>query len=179
MPVLTIDNYYQLDNYIQRKVREHFPDYETYTGTDRTDGTSKFNTLSILHVEATGDVDVSRCSLRINNLLAIAEKNGIKIPIKIFGKKVNIADSAYIKTLQAEIGRLASASKPISVFRMLEKQMDIKTVTRILSPLNVKSTEYPPALLPYLLVCSAALRSKGQVVFPSGEMSKKKEPVPA
>lgn len=170
MPRLTADTRDEFIEYLRRKVAEGLSlevretDYMTGMANDITASEAKALTTDGL---------VWRT---VNCLIEVAIENKIKIPVRVKGKIINIADRSVIETMTHDAGRRIGATMPYDR-AALNGALGSKIVHALSSGIDpfTPGRKYKPTPLTVYLGYAISHGSPSEtIIFPSGRASKGK-----
>lgn len=176
MPILDKHNVVDFHNYVQRKVREGIPDWETSLKAVRLNGTVKASEMKSIAADLPSDYNHSTIlSKRIRLLIEVSLVNNIVIKIKLKNKVHNLASIDTLKYIEKEALEYCIRNKlnTNALSRLTEKAITSATASRFLNPLRPSSEEHGFGVFTTLMIYSYTNRNTNGLVFPSGNLSNK------
>lgn len=174
MPILKLETAIDFHNYVQRKVREGFPDY---INTDEVLGGNPSRRIKAMPAIRDDLSIASQTSLMVNGhisrrlktLIEIAIQKNIVIKIKFKGKIVNLADFDFL----CELTTFASEAVRKQGSRLISKRLKDYATYGMIDDAGESSINSlkESGILANLLVYSGMHHKEGSIVFPSGKLS--------
>lgn len=172
MPVLRYETAIDFHNYIQRKVREHFPDWQTYSGTDRYTKDRPFRLIESVN-SPPATQGINGLSARVSTLLEICALNDICVKVKLDGVTVDLTDSQVTDSIINDARKLILKTPHNISSRLTGRKMDY-SITCVRSGKDNESGRQV-GILSWLIFRSALSGVNNNLVFPSGKLTNTKK----
>lgn len=176
MPVLTQNTQIEFHNYVQRKLRERFPDYATNFDPKRFKEFPNPRNFWAFIRDLDPNADVRHLSRRVGNLLTACMEHDVKVPVKINGVIHNLSDAGELGRIKRHVYDRIKKESRLKIMALTEGN-NRRAVDTIRSWSAFRDDMDIVATMSYLLLFSCLNRRDSPIIFPSGQMSnsKKKE----